>query len=413
MDYNNVLIVDERRPREEYIRKQVKYQTELEIDDPLVVVDIDEVVERYRKWNKLLPRVELFYALKCNNDEKIAKVLAKLGSSFDCASKEEIQQILELGVDPSRIIYANPCKQNSHLSYAKEHNVDLMTFDSEEELIKIKMLYGTARLLLRFRSSHAYKVTYDLGKKFGCTIEEATDLLISAKEKGLNVIGVSFHVGSECLSVDAFSTSIKEARMIFDMGLQVGCAMEILDIGGGFRGREVDRPTIEENADIINQSLDEYFPETNGVKIIAEPGRFLVETAVSAGVIIIGRKFVYNHDKTNTEHVMYNINDGVYGSFNWVKEITDGFCTSPVSKKLRTEKHASTIWGPTCCCMDCLAINIQLPLMEVGEWMNVSFAGAYSFCLSTSFNNMPPPRTYYFCSHDTWFTQLGMTMQSR
>ncbi|XP_021357055.1 ornithine decarboxylase-like [Mizuhopecten yessoensis] len=89
-------------------------------------------------------------AMKCNNDEKIVDVLMKLGSSFDCASKAEIQQVLELGVDPSRIIYANPCKQNSHLTYAKEHNVDLMTFDTEEELIKVKMLYGSARLLRKY-----------------------------------------------------------------------------------------------------------------------------------------------------------------------------------------------------------------------------------------------------------------------
>ncbi|XP_033761978.1 ornithine decarboxylase-like [Pecten maximus] len=215
-------------------------------DDPLVIVDIDEVVDRYRKWYTLFPRVELFYALKCNNDEKIVNALVRLGSSFDCASKAEIQQILELGVDPSRIIYANPCKQNSHLTYAKKHDVDLMTFDSEDELIKIKMLYESARLLLRFRPKHSYKVTYDLGKKFGCTLDETKDLFMSAKNKGLNVVGVSFHVGSNCVSADAFSSSIKEARIIFDIGQQVGFAMETLDIGGGYRGRDIDHPTIEE-----------------------------------------------------------------------------------------------------------------------------------------------------------------------
>ncbi|OWF48672.1 ornithine decarboxylase [Mizuhopecten yessoensis] len=100
--------------------------------------------------------------------------------SFDCASK-----VLELGVDPSRIIYANPCKQNSHLTYAKEHNVDLMTFDTEEKLIKVKML-----ILMRFRPKNMYEVMYDLGKKFGCDFEEAMCLFISAKNKGSTVIGV-------------------------------------------------------------------------------------------------------------------------------------------------------------------------------------------------------------------------------
>ncbi|XP_021359308.1 ornithine decarboxylase-like [Mizuhopecten yessoensis] len=213
MTDNDMLIVDARLSHSNYIKREIAYQAELGIDDPLVIVDIDEVVERYRKWYHLLPRAE-------------------------------IKQVLDLGVDPSRIIYANPCKQNAHLPFAKKHNVDLMTFDSEEELIKIKMLYRSA----------------------------------------------SFHVGSDCLSSDAFAFAIKEARRIFDMGQQVGFDMNVLDIGGGYRGRDVDHPTIEENADIINQCLDEYFPAAEGVKIIAEPGRYLVETAVSAAANIIGRR---------------------------------------------------------------------------------------------------------------------------
>ncbi|XP_021355813.1 ornithine decarboxylase-like [Mizuhopecten yessoensis] len=402
MTDNDMLIVDARFSHSNYIKREIAYQTELGIDDPLVIVDIDEVVERYRKWYNLLPRVELFYALKCNNDEKIVDVLVRLGSSFDCASKAEIQQMLDLGVDPSRIIYANPCKQNTHLSYAKKHNVDLMTFDSEEELIKIKMLYGSARLLLRFRPNHTYTVMYDLGEKFGCVFEEALDLFISAKNKGLNVIGVSFHVGSNCLSSDAFALAIKEARRIFDMGLKVGFGMNVLDIGGGYRGRDVDHPTIEENADIINQCLDEYFPEAEGVKVIAEPGRYLVETAVSAAANIIGRKFVYDHDKKRIEHVLYNINDGIYGSLCRVNDGTKVLVISPVLKKAMTEKHNSTVWGPTCASPDCLEKDIPLPLMEVGEWVHISYVGAYSLCGATNFNSMPRPKLYYFCSRHTW-----------
>ncbi|XP_033761921.1 ornithine decarboxylase-like [Pecten maximus] len=311
MEEDDLQIVKVRCSHREYIQRQINYQTELEIDDPLAVVDIDELVERYRKWYKLLPRVELFYALKCNNDKKIVDTLVKLGSSFDCASKGEIKQILDCGVDPSRIIYANPCKQNSHVSYALKHNVDLMTFDSEKELTKTMTICKSARLLLRFRPKHTCKVVYDLGMKFGCALEEASDLFLSAKKKGLNIVGVSFHVGSNCLSSDAFSSSIKEARMIFDIGLQVGFAMEILDIGGGFRGRDIDHPTIEENAAVINQSLDEYFPERDGVKVIAEPGRYLVETAVSTGVNIIGQKFVYNNGTFRIYISNVRFNDGL------------------------------------------------------------------------------------------------------
>ncbi|OWF48666.1 ornithine decarboxylase-like isoform X1 [Mizuhopecten yessoensis] len=411
MGDTDVQIVDVRCSHEDYIKRQVTFQAKLGIDDPLLILDIDELVERYRKWYKLFPRVKLCYAMKCNNDEKIVDVLKRLGSSFDCASKAEIQQVLELGVDPSRIIYANPCKQNSHLTYAKEHNVDLMTFDTEEELIKVKMLYGSARLLMRFRPKNIYEVMYDLGKKFGCDFEEAMDLFISAKNKGLNVIGVCFHVGSNCLTSNAFASAIKEARRIFDIGLQIGFDMTVLDIGGGFRGRDIERPTIEENAEVINQCLDDYFPEAGGVKIIAEPGRYLVETAVSAAANIIGRKLIYDNDKTSIEHVMYNINDGAYGTFTWVKEGPEVFVMSPVLNKASTEKHHSTAWGPTCCGTDCLATDMPLPLMEVGKWVQISYAGAYSFSCSTNFNSMPRPKLYYFCSSDTWSSLVNGSLK--
>ncbi|XP_069120426.1 ornithine decarboxylase-like [Argopecten irradians] len=399
----DIEIVDVRRSREEYLTQKVNYQTELGIDDPLAVVDIDEVVDRYSKWYQLLPRVKLFYAIKCNNDDKIVNVLARLGCSFDCASKSEIQQILDLGVDPSRIIYANTCKQMSHITYARDHDVDLMTFDNEEELVKIKTFYGhSARLMLRFKTTHKYDVMYKLSNKFGCAFDEAEGLLISAKNKGLNVVGVSFHVGSNCMSTDAFASSIKEARMIFDIGLQVGFSMEILDIGGGYRGRDIDRPTLEENADVINRYLEEYFPEEDGVQLIAEPGRFLVESAVNEAARIIGRKLIYNDDKTTIDHVMYFINDGLFGSLSWVREVTEIFVAKPLKKEAMLDTHNSTVWGPTCDSQDCVAKDIRLPLMAVGDWIDIIYGGAYTFCLGTNFNSMPRPKMFYFCSLDTW-----------
>ena len=83
--------------------------------------------------------------MKCNDTQIVLEVLAALGASFDCASKGEINKVLDLGVDPSRIIYANPCKPVSHIRHASASNVDLMTFDNETELHKIKSCYPTAK----------------------------------------------------------------------------------------------------------------------------------------------------------------------------------------------------------------------------------------------------------------------------
>ena len=119
----------------------------------------------------------------------VVKLLASLGIGFDCASKSEIQQVLSSGVESSRIIYANPCKQASFIRFAAQNNVARMTFDNAEELHKIKKLYPDAELLLRILTDDS-KSLCQLGLKFGAPLDTVKDLLQTAKELNLNVVGV-------------------------------------------------------------------------------------------------------------------------------------------------------------------------------------------------------------------------------
>lgn len=121
----------------------------------------------------------------------VVKLLAALGLGFDCASKSEIQQVLQLGVDPERIIYANPCKQASFIRYAAQQHVAKMTFDNAEELHKIKLLYPNAELVLRILTDDS-KSLCQLGLKFGAPMERVASLLQTAKDLELNVIGVRY-----------------------------------------------------------------------------------------------------------------------------------------------------------------------------------------------------------------------------
>ena len=129
---------------------------------------------------------EPFYAVKCNNDPGILQVLAYLGTGFDCASKAEIEQVLSLGVDSNRIVYANPCKMRSNIKYARDENVLKMTFDNEEELLKIKEYYPDAHLIVHLLPP----LSKALCCKFGVHPEETPALLMKAKQLGLNVTGV-------------------------------------------------------------------------------------------------------------------------------------------------------------------------------------------------------------------------------
>ena len=147
------------------------------------------MVQQHDQWRQLCPTVEPFYAVKCNNDPALLQTLALLGTGFDCASRAEIEQVLGLGVSPNRIIFANPCKMKSHIEFARDNNVAMMTFDDEHEMIKIKDLYPEAKLILRILPPPT-KAQCNLGCKYGITPERAPALLMKSKELGMNLIGV-------------------------------------------------------------------------------------------------------------------------------------------------------------------------------------------------------------------------------
>lgn len=118
-------------------------------EDSFFVADLGDVYRQHLKWKKNLSNVKPHYAVKCNNDPLILRLLANLGAGFDCASKAEIDQVLEMGVEPSRIIYAQPCKTKSYVRFAAEAGVKQMTFDNADELYKVKRFFPGAELFLR------------------------------------------------------------------------------------------------------------------------------------------------------------------------------------------------------------------------------------------------------------------------
>ena len=120
----------------------------------------------YKEWTEALPHVQPYYAVKCNPTPEILRTLAKMGSSFDCASPAEIQQVLDLGVEPERILYANPCKRIEEIRFAKENGIMRTTFDSVCELKKIARVGNDFQLFLRIRADDP-SARCNLGVKYG------------------------------------------------------------------------------------------------------------------------------------------------------------------------------------------------------------------------------------------------------
>ena len=358
-------------------------------EEPFLIADLADIVYKYKVWKLRMPRIQPFYAVKCNDSAAVLHLLAALGTGFDCASKAEIENVLSIGVEPSRIIYANPCKTRSFIKHAANVGVDLMTFDNEIELHKVKILHPDAQLVIRIRVDDSSAIC-KLGLKFGCDMEDVTHLLEVAKELDLNVVGVSFHVGSGCQDSGAYRTAVSSCRQVFDIAAEVGFSMDLLDIGGGFPGSKGPYISFEEIANVVNQSLDEHFPPECGVKIIAEPGRYFVASAFTLCTNIIAKRDVIS-EEDNEPCSMYYVNDGVYGSFNCL--IFDHAEVQPVPLVDTTDRplQKCSVWGPTCDSLDRILEVITLPTMDVGEWMAFENMGAYTVCAASTFNGFQKP----------------------
>lgn len=375
-------------------------------EDAFYVADMGEVYRQHMRWKMNLGRVKPFYAVKCNPDPEVLRLMAQLGNGFDCASKSEIDLALQTGIDPSRIIYAQPCKTKSYLRYAKEVGVKQMTFDNADELYKIKATFPEAELYLRILTDDSTSLCR-LSMKFGASMDVAQQLLELAHQLELKVVGVSFHVGSGAEDPSAFLKAVEDARLVFDQASAIGHEMHTLDVGGGFTG-----DTFEKFSGILSDALETYFPPN--IRIIAEPGRYYVANAFTLAANVIARRDVPDPADPSRDAYMLYLNDGVYGNFSNI--IFDH--QHPVAQVLLSADSASpssatsetigySIWGPTCDGIDVITERIELPgLLNTGDWLYFEEMGAYTKCSATRFNGFSDNHEVIYISSETGASAL-------
>jgi len=406
-----------------FIPKQKKTRTlvmdyceNAESEDPFYIIDVSAVVRQMLKWRKNLPRVKPFYAMKCNPSAFIMKVVEGMGGGFDCASKQEIGAALGLNVDAaSKIIFAHPCKQVSHMKYARSVGVEMVTLDNEDELYKLKTHWPEAKIVIRIRTDDSKSIC-QFSSKFGADVKDCPRLIKTAKELGLNLHGVSFHVGSGCYDAKLFVKALESAREVFDLAKEQGFEMRLLDLGGGWPGDKTSKLSFEEIADTIRDVIDELFPAE--VEVIAEPGRFfssashiLVTNLIARRECNKGKESPKHAGKSSTEQdpidFLYYINDGIYGSFNCIvfdhthigiKSVTQEELSKRYmngDRKQHSELlYKSTVFGPTCDSMDKL-ITCDMPKLDIGDWLYFPNFGAYTAASSSPFNGFHTVTRHY------------------
>lgn len=353
-------------------------------DTPLFIINREKLIDNYQAFRSFFPGVEIFYALKANPHPYIIQVLGEIGSSFDVASLQEIQLVLSYGISPQRLIFANTIKRKKGIRFAKENGITRMTYDNFDEIGKIARVYPEASVILRIKTPSVGS-RINLSYKFGAEPQEALDLLLQARDAGLNPIGISFHVGSPCTNVENYIASLKLVVQIFEQAAIKGIHLTIVDIGGGFPLQVYQTQNNEVSVESMGKTLTPLLLEYFGrdCTFVAEPGRSLVG---SAGLLI---SKVIGRAKRSGKN-WYYLDDGYYGTFSAIpfdKSIFEFY-----TLKDDTEKYPCILAGPTCDSIDVIADGVMMPEMELDDLVFVPNIGAYSWASATTFNGFDKPK---------------------
>lgn len=331
---------------------------------------------------------EVLYAVKCNPEPAVLRALWAGGvRQFDCASPAEVALVRAMFPDAA-IHFMHPVKARGAIREAwARHGVRDFAVDSAAELAKLREetaatgVAGDLGLIVRLALPKGEAVL-DLSGKFGADAEDAVALLRGARPVAAR-LGVSFHVGSQCLDPLAWRRALALAGEVIR---SAGVAIDVVDVGGGF---PVAYPEVEPPAlGAFIAEIEDGFEQLGlpaGVRLWAEPGRALVAGGGSVVVQVQARRDDALH-----------VNDGVYGSL--ADAGTLGFRYPVRLIRARGADGAAPprpfrFFGPTCDSADAMRGPFLLPDdVAEGDWIEIGQLGAYGGCLRTGFNGFDRAR---------------------
>ena len=347
-------------------------------DKPFLLIDSSIVREKAQRFAAAMPRVRPHYAVKANPDPRVLQTLRGEGTGFEIASIAELDLLLSLGVPAAEIFYSNPVKSREYVACAAAKGVEWYVIDCVDELKKILAVKADAKLYLRIDTPNIGS-DWPLGGKFGAHLAEVREIVATAARLKADLAGVAFHVGSQCRNPENWRVGIEKSRAVFDQMLKAGLNPRLLNIGGGFPVRHVKPiPAIEVIGEVVNRALEAFPVE---VKVIAEPGRFMVSDAGYFVCRIMGTA-------TRAGKRWMHLDAGLFGG---IIETTEG-----LKYKVRTERAGPDIpWnvaGPTCDSIDVVMRDEPLPSdLQEGDYIYLRNAGAYTTAYASNFNGFPLP----------------------
>jgi ornithine decarboxylase len=353
---------------------------------PSLVLDFDVIHATYDRFLEAMPGAQVFYAVKANANPQVIQQVVDRHGGLEIASLAELERSLDAGAVGEQIICSNPIKNPVFLKRMHQSGVYAMVVDSSYEVEKVAVYAPGSRVYVRLAVDNHGSVL-PLAGKFGVGPEEALALFDQARDLGLQPIGLSFHVGSQCLKVENWVNAIRTCGEVWRAAAERGHHFHFLDVGGGFPAGHYHTPsipTIEQIGAAVMAAVDAYIPATPNRMLVLEPGRGLVGEAGRLLVTVVGKAH------RGGETWLY-LDAGV---FNGLMETYEGF---PPVVQPQDEAAFSrpiqryTLAGPSCDSCDVIARGIELPEVHIGERLVFLDAGAYTNEYAVPFNGFPIP----------------------
>src|SRR3989440_1254634 len=380
-----------------------------ELGTPTYVYSAGTILDHYARLDTALQSLDhlICYAVKANSNRAILKLLADAGAGFDIVSGGELYRVLAAGGDRAKCTFAGVGKSREEIEYALEQGVYSFNVESEAELEQIDRIAGVketrAPIALRVNPdvdphTHQYISTGSHENKFGIALADAPAVYESAaKMRNIEIVGVQMHIGSQITAAEPFASAIKKvAPLVSELKSKHG--IKFFSIGGGFgiiyrralesgsgkwwhdHGGEPSAFSVRDYANAIVPPLRDL-----GVRILIEPGRFLVG---NAGALITRVLYMKKSGAKTFAIVDAGMNDlirpALYQSYHEIVPIAVGSGDS-------RNCHKIDIVGPVCESGDFFALDREMPELREGDLLAIMSAGAYGFVMASNYNSRPLP----------------------
>lgn len=378
-----------------------------EFGTPLYVYSAGTILDHYGRLDDALGSLDhlICYAVKANSNGAILRLLAEAGAGFDIVSGGELFRVLKAGGSAGNCTFAGVGKSREEIAYALEEGVFSFNVESEAELERIDEVARSkgvrAPVALRVNpdvdaGTHRYVSTGQSENKFGIPLDRAADVYERASRlPNLQIRGVQMHIGSQITSAAPFAEAIRKVvPLIAELKQHYG--LEFFSVGGGMgiiykralesgsgkwwhdHGGEESAFSVADYATAIVPPLREL-----GLRILLEPGRFLVG---NAGVLLTRVEYLKPAAQKKFVIVDAGMNDlirpALYQSYH---EIV------PVREPSAAEREPVDVVGPVCESGDFFAEDRELPPLVEGDLLALMSAGAYGFAMASNYNSRPSP----------------------